>query len=104
MQFDNDGIWQEFAQSEQPEQKFPGQVSGRLSPFQRCMLIQVLRPDRLESAMQLFIKESFGGESVQANSFNLKSLYEEETTCQDPILFIISPGSDPSAELQQFAE
>jgi len=54
--------------------------------------------------MNNFIKEAFGGETVQAKQFVLKNLYEKETTCTDPILFIISPGSDPSAELQQFAE
>lgn len=62
--------------------------------------MQVLRPDRLESAMQQFVKEAFGNKTVQPAQFILKRLYEEETTCADPILFIISPGSDPSAELQ----
>jgi len=31
-------------------------------------------------------------------------LYETETTCADPILFIISAGSDPSTELSEFAD
>ena len=34
----------------------------------------------------------------------MNNLYQSESTSQDPILFIISPGSDPSAELQAFAE
>lgn len=54
--------------------------------------------------MTIFIKEAFNGESVSANQFVLKNLYETESNCTDPILFIISPGSDPSAELQGFAE
>lgn len=104
LQLENDGMWGSFGQSETPEQEFPQQVGQRLTAFQKCLLIQVLRPDRLETAMNLFIKEAFGGETVQARQFVLKNLYEKETTCHDPILFIISPGSDPSAELQQFAE
>lgn len=34
----------------------------------------------------------------------MKKIYEEESSPKEPILFIISAGSDPSAELQEFAE
>ena len=54
--------------------------------------------------MHNFVKDAFGGQTVQVNTFALKSLYELESTPNEPILFIISPGSDPSAELQEFAE
>ena len=54
--------------------------------------------------MNLFIKEAFGNQNIQPSPFALSNLYESETTCTDPVLFIISPGSDPSAELQEFAE
>lgn len=66
--------------------------------------MKVLRPDRLESAMQLFVYEAFGGEQIQPSEFSLKNIYEKESTASEPILFIISPGSDPSNELQEFAE
>lgn len=64
----------------------------------------MFRPDRLESAMQLFIKEAFGNQSIQPAPFSLSHIVEFESTPTEPILFIISPGSDPSAELQEFAE
>lgn len=54
--------------------------------------------------MQNFVKEAFGGQNIQPTPFSLSNLYQSESTCNDPILFIISPGSDPSAELQAFAE
>lgn len=50
--------------------------------------------------MHQFVKEAFNNETVQPSPFVLKHLYENESSCADPILFIISPGSDPSAELQ----
>jgi dynein heavy chain 2 len=34
----------------------------------------------------------------------LRNIYESESTPLEPILFIISPGSDPSTELSEFAE
>jgi hypothetical protein len=54
--------------------------------------------------MNQFVKESFGGQVIQPTQFDLKRLFTTESSCTDPILFIISPGSDPSAELESFAE
>ena len=54
--------------------------------------------------MSQFVRDGFGGEKVDAAPFNLQNLYQNESTCNDPILFIISPGSDPSTELTEFAE
>lgn len=54
--------------------------------------------------MQQFVDDSFGGQRVQPAPFALRNIYEQETSPMEPILFIISPGSDPSSELQEFAE
>jgi dynein heavy chain 2, cytosolic len=86
-------------QSSQPEKEFPRELLQRVSSFQRCIVMKVIRPDRLESAMQFFVQEAFGGQQVQPAPFALRSLYEQESTPSEPILFIITPGSDPSSEL-----
>lgn len=54
--------------------------------------------------MQFFVFEAFGGQQVNPAPFALRSIYEQESSPLEPILFIISPGSDPSTELQEFAE
>lgn len=54
--------------------------------------------------MQFFVSEAFGGQQVQPAPFALRNIYEHESTPLEPVLFIISPGSDPSSELQEFAE
>ena len=36
-------------------------------------------------------------------SVNLKRLFEQETLPEEPILIVISPGADPSQELQDLA-
>jgi len=54
--------------------------------------------------MHNFVKEAFGGQTIQPSPFTLSHLFEMESSPSEPILFIISPGSDPSAELQEFAE
>lgn len=97
-------MWRDFAESDTPEKVIPPQVMSKITPFQRCLIIQVFRPDRLETAMQNFIKDAFSGETLQQPAFSLSNLYQTDSTSNEPVLFIISPGSDPSAELQAFAE
>lgn len=104
LQFDNEQVWAPYMQSTAPEKEFPPQLAQRVSSFQRCTIVKVLRPDRLESAMQHFVNEAFGGSQIQPAPFALRNLYENESSCREPVLFIITPGSDPSSELQEFAE
>lgn len=46
--------------------------------------------------MNQFVKEAFGGQQVQPTPFSLPRIVEQESVSNEPILFIISPGSDPS--------
>ena len=39
LSFENDGIWQQFMKSNNPEKEFPQQVVSRVTPFQRCIVI-----------------------------------------------------------------
>jgi dynein heavy chain 2 len=57
---ENDQHWGEFGNSGEPEINFPQHAQRMTSSFHKVILIQVLRPDRLESAMTVFIKEAFG--------------------------------------------
>ena len=54
--------------------------------------------------MHNFVKEAFGGQTIQPSPFSLSHLFEMESSPNEPILFIISAGSDPSAELEEFAD
>ena len=49
--------------------------------------------------MNNFVKEAFGNQTLQPTPFTLSHIAEFESSPTDPVLFIISAGSDPSAEL-----
>ena len=104
LQLDNDGVWRPWSNSAQCEKEFPAHIKSKLSLFQRVLLIQVLRPDRLESSMTQFVCEVLIEKNLSRPPVTMQRLYEEETVCSEPILFITGPGSDPSKELQEFAE
>ena len=42
--------------------------------------------------------------SVSIGSNSLQDLYEKHSNAKTPILFVISPGSDPSKELEEVAD
>ncbi len=53
--------------------------------------------------MRVFVCELLGIQDISPETLNLKKLYSKETISTEPILIIISPGADPSAELRDLA-
>eukprot|EP00743_Colponemidia_sp_Colp-15_P007052 GILK01007609.1.p1 GENE.GILK01007609.1~~GILK01007609.1.p1 ORF type:complete len:2172 (-),score=437.61 GILK01007609.1:43-6558(-) len=107
LQLESTDQWQAWIKSATCETEFPVAVKPKLSAFQRLLFVQAFRPDRLESAMQLFVAESLGVGTIAQPPLSLSKLHDElqeSTNSADAILFITTPGSDPSKELEEFAE
>ncbi|MGH0159576.1 UNVERIFIED_CONTAM: hypothetical protein FKN15_075087 [Acipenser sinensis] len=68
----------------------------------KVLVVQAIRPDRLQSAMAVFASRALGMRELSPPPLNLKRLYKE-TLEIEPILIIISPGADPSQELLELA-
>uniref|UniRef100_A0A672TN04 Cytoplasmic dynein 2 heavy chain 1 n=1 Tax=Strigops habroptila TaxID=2489341 RepID=A0A672TN04_STRHB len=100
--FEDEGLWHTFSQSSVCEQDLPSTIVKRISLFQQVLVVQAVRPDRLQSAMALFACKTLGIKELSPSPLNLKRLYKE-TLEIEPILIIISPGADPSQELQELA-
>ncbi|XP_034521541.1 LOW QUALITY PROTEIN: cytoplasmic dynein 2 heavy chain 1 [Ailuropoda melanoleuca] len=100
--FDDVALWRTYYHSSVCEQEFPSILAKKVSLFQQVLVVQALRPDRLQSAMALFACRALGLKELSPLPLNLKRLYKE-TLEIEPILIIISPGADPSQELQELA-
>lgn len=94
--------WVRWATLPDPEAHFPPGTNA--NPFQQLLFVQAARPDRLESAMGRFICEALGVPSVAPPTSSLDVIYREESSHAEPVLFITTPGADPSQELEEFAE
>ncbi|XP_076054654.1 dynein cytoplasmic heavy chain beethoven [Oratosquilla oratoria] len=93
-------LWSGFARSSHCETDFPVQLNTVLSAFQHVLVIQALRPDRLQSALVNFASRALGLKELSSPAINLRRLMVE-TAPTEPILVIISPGADPSQELDE---
>jgi dynein heavy chain 2 len=100
LDLENSGKWQRFATSLEAERDFPA-LRG-VTPFQRVLVVQAFRPDRLQSALLQFCCEILRVESVSPPPLSLAAMLAESKP-QSPILLISSAGADASKELQEFA-
>ncbi|KAM5302059.1 dynein axonemal heavy chain 14 [Glossophaga mutica] len=74
----------------------------KLTPFQRLILIKILRPEHLKSAVRKFIIERLGSEDIYRSGLNLKESYKE-SSARTPLVLIHTHGVDLTDTLLQFA-
>lgn len=95
--------WSAWSHSPTCEEEFPSRVQKKVSPFQEVLVTQILRPDRLHTAMLRFVCRELGINSPSPSPLVLRSLYEGESTAGVPILMITTTGADPSKDVEDFA-
>lgn len=67
--------WKTFMNSHECENAFSPEIEKRLSEFQKLLVIQALRPDRLYSAMNKFALLMIGNNFYNKLNLNLKFLF-----------------------------
>ena len=74
-----------------------------LTKFQKLILIKLLRPDALITSVNYFITEILGSNFLNNGVPTINDLYAQSLPTT-PIIFILSPGSDPTNQLIRFAK
>jgi dynein heavy chain len=98
--------WKKLFDSEAPQKvDMPGKwgAMGFLTRMQKLVILRCLRPDKVILGMQDFVGAALGPKFLTPPPFDLKGCYEDSTPGQ-PLIFVLSPGSDPMASLLYFAE
>lgn len=81
---------------------FPG-LLGTVSPFRRLLGLRCIRPDLLVVGVQLFLVQEMGEKFVKPPQFDLSLCYSDSNV-SSPLVFILSPGSDPISSVLKFAD
>ena len=81
---------------------FPGKYKD-IPGFDKLLLFRCLRPDKVVLGVQSFISGTIGTKYTEPPAFDLNVSFKESGVTA-PLLFVLSPGSDPTAALLQFAE
>ncbi|KOC59002.1 Dynein heavy chain 10, axonemal [Habropoda laboriosa] len=84
-------------------ENFPLEYSEKLESFEKLMLIRCFRVDRVYQAIINYITQIMGEQYITPPHISLKLIFEQSTPTM-PVVFILSPGFDPSAELMKLAD
>ena len=74
-----------------------------LTPFQRLQLLRCFRVDRIYRAITEYVTQTMGEKYVTPPIISFESIFEQSSP-MSPIVFILSPGSDPASDLMKLAE
>jgi dynein heavy chain len=92
-----------YDSAEPQNELLPEPWRSKLSTFQKLLMLRTLRPDKLVSALTLYVIEAMGQKYVEPPPFDLQNSYND-SSCFTPLVFVLSPGSDPMAAMLKFAE
>jgi dynein heavy chain len=67
------------------------------------IVIKSLRSDKVIPAIQNFITAKLGKQYILVPVFDLNKCYKDSSIIT-PLIFVLSPGSDPVADFLKFAE
>lgn len=66
-------------------------------------MVKALRSDKVIPAVQKWIIEKMEEKFIVPPPFDISKCYKDSTP-NTPLIFVLSPGSDPIADLMKFAE
>ncbi len=67
------------------------------------VVLRCIRPDKVVPMISNFVIQQLGKEFVTPPPFELPSIYKDSTSIT-PLIFVLSPGSDPLNSVIKFAE
>lgn len=85
------------------EDTLPNDWNNRLNSFQRLILLRILRPEKVITAIKSLIIEENSKNFLDNLPFNLQQAFMDSNQ-KTPIIFLLAPGIDPISELIQLTE
>ncbi|XP_030635110.1 dynein heavy chain 2, axonemal [Chanos chanos] len=96
--------WNLWYTSPEPENaQLPGEWENSCNELQKMLIVRSLRQDRVSFCVTSFIINNLGSRFVDPPVLDMKAVVEDSTT-KTPLIFVLSPGVDPTTALVQLAE
>uniref|UniRef100_A0A2K6FZX0 Dynein axonemal heavy chain 6 n=1 Tax=Propithecus coquereli TaxID=379532 RepID=A0A2K6FZX0_PROCO len=76
--------------------------SAELTSFHKLILIKCCKEEKVVFAVTDFVIENLGKQFIETPPVDLATLYQD-MSCNTPLIFILSTGSDPMGAFQRFA-
>jgi len=96
--------WRTYFDSPDPHSEpIPGRWGDKLNRFQALCVLRCVRPDKVVLGMQDFVTANLGQRFIEPPPLHLPTCYKDSNNVQ-PLVFVISSGSDPYEMLLKFAD
>ncbi|KAK1153304.1 dynein heavy chain 2, axonemal [Acipenser oxyrinchus oxyrinchus] len=96
--------WQAWFTSDEPETAtLPGEWENACNEQQRMLIVRSLRQDRVAFCVTSFIINNLGSKFIEPPVLDMKSVVDDSTP-RTALIFVLSPGVDPTSSLLQLAE
>ncbi|KAF6312761.1 dynein axonemal heavy chain 1 [Rhinolophus ferrumequinum] len=92
-----------FDSLEPHREPLPGIWDQYLDQFQKLLVLRCLRGDKVTNAMQDFVATNLEPRFIEPQATNLSVVFKDSNSTT-PLIFVLSPGTDPAADLYKFAE
>ncbi|XP_030213444.1 dynein heavy chain 1, axonemal [Gadus morhua] len=92
-----------FDSSQPHREPLTGPLGSTLTPFQRLLLLRCLRADRLTHGLQDFVSSQLGQRFIEPQTSDLAVVFKDSSP-STPLIFVLSAGTDPAADLYKFAD
>ncbi|XP_041842513.1 dynein heavy chain 2, axonemal [Melanotaenia boesemani] len=94
-------VW--FTSSEPENAPLPGNLENSGNSFKKMLIVRALRQDRVSFCITSFIVGHLGSRFVEPPVLDMEAVVKESTCCT-PLIFVLSPGVDPTGALLQLAK
>ena len=91
--------WQAWFDHEDPEAKPIPDYEGKLNAYQRLLVVRCVREDRTLVSSKGYVKEILGSKYLQFKPLDIEHTWQESTNVT-PVIFLLSPGSNPNAAIE----
>ena len=95
--------WEAFAESGKLTNPLPEDWDKKLDAFDKLLLSRVLQPQKITAAMGYYISNKIGNQYLDPPNVTVRDLWNDSDS-RTPIIFVLSPGADPTASLLKLSE
>ncbi|KAJ3657289.1 hypothetical protein Zmor_009105 [Zophobas morio] len=96
--------YREIFDSQEPHrEELPSPFDEKFSSFQKIMVLKCLRADKVTNAMQDYISAQMGQRFIEPQTADLAVVFKDSGPTT-PLIFVLSTGTDPAADLYKFAD
>ncbi|RKO93650.1 dynein heavy chain and region D6 of dynein motor-domain-containing protein [Blyttiomyces helicus] len=96
--------WKAWFMSSDPEEiALPGEWDNKLTDLQRMLVVRALRADRVIFCSSNFVITNLGQKFVEPPILDVADILSDSSP-RTPLIFVLSPGVDPTGTLTQLAQ